>query len=146
MRLTYFWDNYKEKNEIEITSHPINEQTLKNLMASLDEQPMIPVKDIKTERIQKIPLAEIEVISAFGHLTKVHMIHGGEYFLQKRLKELMSLEKNHFYRINNSTILNTKQIKSFSAGSQARLEVYTKTNNQYVVSRHYAKYLKEKLL
>ena len=77
-------------------------------------------------------------------MSKVITTQGTTYFLSKRLKDLKSLEREHFYRINNAVILNLAQVDSFVAGTYARLEVETISKNSYTVSRHYAKYIKER--
>lgn len=75
----------------------------------------------------------------------IYLLNQQEYILQKRLKDLTDLENLNFYRINNSQILNLNAVHSFQLGEHARLEVHTKTGSTYVVSRHYAKKIKEKL-
>lgn len=145
MKLTYIWKKDRSKDVVEVISHPANEQRLKQMAATLEVAETIQVKDPITDRTEKIPLAEVEAIFALGHISKVLTISGKEYFLQKKLKELTDLEKGTCFRINNSTILNLKHVRSFSAGSYARLEVGTNTNNMYIVSRHYAKLIKGRL-
>ncbi|MCS8617997.1 LytTR family transcriptional regulator DNA-binding domain-containing protein [Latilactobacillus curvatus] len=46
-------------------------------------------------------------------------------------------------RINNTTILNLQQVANFAVGSNVRLVVYTQSGRQYIVSRYYAKQIKE---
>lgn len=145
MKFTYIWKKEKRSDEVEVISHPSNEQLLKNMAASLDMVQTIHVKNPKNDRTQTIPLDEVEAIFALGHISKVLTISGKEFFLQKKLKELTYLENDRCFRINNSTILNLKHVRSFSAGSYARLEVFTQTDHVYTVSRHYAKIIKERL-
>ncbi|WP_420167129.1 LytTR family DNA-binding domain-containing protein [Bacillus coahuilensis] len=90
-------------------------------------------------------MQQIEVITSLGHLSKVILSNQEEYLLDMRLKELKQFEANGLFRINNSTILNLSQISSFRSGDYARLEVYTKNDKKYLVSRHYAKLIKERL-
>ncbi|MFC7055751.1 LytTR family DNA-binding domain-containing protein [Enterococcus alcedinis] len=92
-----------------------------------------------------LPLTEIECFESFGHLCKVFTKEQDVYLIQKRLKEIPKMNLHHFQQINNATILNIAMIQSFHSGEHARLEVHTTTNQSYIVSRHYAKQIKEKL-
>ncbi|MEE6695463.1 LytTR family DNA-binding domain-containing protein [Pediococcus acidilactici] len=49
-------------------------------------------------------------------------------------------------RINNSTILNINQVTEFKTAKYARIEVHTKNAECFIVSRHYAKKVKEWLI
>ncbi|MGG5180772.1 LytTR family DNA-binding domain-containing protein [Bacillus sp. MM09(2025)] len=144
MKLRFIWNQEKDVTEVDVISHPHNQERLQKIEALLETPPSLTVKDPKNDRQSLLPLQQIEAISALGHLSKVVTADGRTYFLNKRLKDLKWLEHEHFFRINNAVILNLTQVHSFAAGTYARLEVETLSQNSYTVSRHYAKYIKER--
>ena len=146
MKLNFIWDKKQEMDEVEIKAHPVNKEKLEPLKQELCSSQMFNVQNPKNNRKLRIDIQQVEVIVSLGHLSKIISASKEEYLLQKRLKELLTLEANGFFRINNSTILNLSQVASFRSSDHARLEVFTKNNNKYLVSRHYAKLIKEKLL
>jgi len=145
MKFNYIWNNNHSTSEIDIISNPSNKEWLSTLEQQVSQPITINATDLKTNRQVMIDLNQIEAIEASGHFTKVYLLDGTELLLNKILKELAYLESFHLVRINNSIILNLKQIQSFASGSHARLEVITKQQHKYIVSRHYAKSIKEKL-
>ncbi|WHF27622.1 LytTR family DNA-binding domain-containing protein [Bacillus altitudinis] len=144
MKFRFFWNQEKDVTEVDVISHPHNQERLQKMTSMLETSTSLTVKDPKNDRQSLLPLEQIEAISALGHMSKVITTQGKTYFLSKRLKDLKSLEREHFYRINNAVILNLAQVDSFVAGTYARLEVETISKNSYTVSRHYAKYIKER--
>jgi len=146
MKFNYIWNNNQSSSEIEIISNPSNKELLSTIEQHFSKSITLSATDFKTNRQVMIELNDIEAIEASGHFTKVFLIDGTELLLNKILKELSYLESFGLVRINNSMILNMNQIHSFASGSHARLEVITKQQNKYIVSRHYAKSIKEKLL
>ncbi|MFP7473448.1 LytTR family DNA-binding domain-containing protein [Niallia taxi] len=145
MKLNFIWDKNKELDEVDIKAHPINKDKLETIKQVLGSSITLNVQNPKNNRKLRIDIQQVEVIVSLGHLSKTILASKEEYLLQKRLKELQTLEANGFFRINNSTILNLSQVASFRSSEFARLEVFTKNNNKYLVSRHYAKLIKEKL-
>lgn len=146
MKFNYIWKNNKPSSEIEIISNPSNKELLSTFEQRIFQSMTLFATDLKTNRQVMIELNDIEVIEASGHFTKIFLIDGTELFLNKILKKLAYLESFGLVRINNSMILNLNQIRSFASGSHARLEVITKQQNKYIVSRHYAKSIKERLI
>lgn len=146
MKFSYIWKNDKPASEIDIISHPSNKEFLSTFELRFFQSMTLNATDFKTNRQVKIELSNIEVIEASGHFTKIFLLDGTKLLLNKILKELSYLESFGLVRINNSMILNLNQIHSFASGAHARLEVITKQQNKYVVSRYYAKSIKEKLL
>jgi DNA-binding LytR/AlgR family response regulator len=145
MKINFIWDKERAIDEIEIIANPFNKEKLVTLRDGLSSNTTLNVQNPKNNRKLTIDIQQIEVIQSLGHLSKLVLVNNEEYLLQKRLKELQALEANGLYRINNSTILNLSQVTSFRSGDYARLEVFTKSNNNYLVSRHYAKLIKERL-
>jgi len=131
MKINFHWNNEKAIDEVDLISHPHNKEQLTHP---------------SNNRKQLIPISQIEAITSLGHLTKVLTIENEFFFLNNRLKELNYLEDNGLYQINQSTLINLKEIKLFQTEKHARLELITKTNQHYLVSRHYAKKIKERLL
>ena len=78
-------------------------------------------------------------------MCSVKMKSGELYLINKRLKELESLNKNNFAKINNQTIINIDEIKEFSSAPNARLEVLLSDKSSYFVNRNYVKIIKERL-
>ncbi|MFJ3390701.1 LytTR family DNA-binding domain-containing protein [Lysinibacillus sp. NPDC086135] len=146
MKFNYIWKNNQSSSEIEIISNPSNKELLSTIEQQFFQSTTLSATDLKTNRQVMIELNNIEAIEASGHFTKVFLLNGTELLLNKILKELSYLESFGLVRINNSMILNLHQIRSFASGSHARLEVITKQQNKYIVSRHYAKSIKEKLI
>ncbi len=146
MKFNFIWKNNKSSSEIEIISNPSNKELLSTFEQQFFQSITLSTTDFKTNRQVMIELNNIEAIEASGHFTKIFLIDGTELMLNKILKELSYLESFGLVRINNSMILNLNQIHSFASGSHARLEVTTKQQNTYIVSRHYAKSIKEKLI
>ncbi|GCF94375.1 hypothetical protein NRIC_22660 [Enterococcus florum] len=144
MIFNYIWQQEKAVNEIDVISHPFNREKLKQLEQTLQHSTTISVIDPKNNRTKLLAVPLIETITAMGHQSKICTTAGERFFLSKKLKELGDLEQQQLFRINNSTILNLTHAASFAAGQHARLEVQTKTGNTYIVSRHYAKQIKER--
>ena len=145
MNINFTWVKEKALNEIDIFANPKHKTKLERLEIQLKQEQEIVAIDPKNNRSIKLPLDQIVSFETMGHLVKVSLINQQDYLIQKRLKELSFLESQNFYRINNSQILNLNCVQSFQLGEHARLEVHTKTGVTYVVSRHYAKKIKERL-
>lgn len=145
MNINFTWVKEKALNEIDIFANPENRIVLESLEHQLQQEREILAIDPKNNRSVKIQLDQVISFETMGHLVKIYLLNQQEYILQKRLKDLMDLENLNFYRINNSQILNLNAVQSFQLGEHARLEVHTRTGSTYVVSRHYAKKIKEKL-
>jgi two-component system, LytTR family, response regulator len=146
MNINYIWKDDQPANEIDMISNPINENMLLKLEKSINSSLSLKAINPKNNRLIVVELEKIESIESLGHLSKLVLDDGSELWLKKILKELSYLEQFDFFRINNSTILNLLHIDSFRSGNYARLEVFTKNNHKYIVSRHYAKKIKERLL
>lgn len=144
MKLNFYWEEKQATNRVDIFSHPINQKQVSKIKELFNQTLLLT--EPSNNRKKVIPIDEIESIISLGHLSKVTLINQENYFYDKRLKELHYLEELHFNQINQSTIINLNQISSFQAEKHARLELITKSNQHYIVSRHYTKQLKERLL
>ena len=146
MNLTYYWNDTQPVDELKIIAHPKNKKYASRLEKALEiNEPQVQVINPKNNRKLLLSLNKIEVIKSLGHLCQVHTKDGQQFLIQNRLKNLLALNFPNLIQINNSTILNLKQVTSFESGQNARLEVHTHNQNLYMVSRHYAKLIKEKL-
>lgn len=145
MKIYYSWQEEQPADEIIIRSNPINKEQVHLVEEALKKSETVAVINPLNNRTVILALTEIERIDSFGHLCKVFTEEQQEFLLQKRLKEVEQLNFANFQRINNSTVLNISKVSSFAAGEHARLEIYTKKNQKYIVSRHYAKLIKERV-
>lgn len=145
MKIHFTWEEKKDKQTLDIISHPDNKNKLLGLDKLIDTNKTLLVTSPNNNRKQVILISNIESINAVGHLTKITLVDQTNYFLSQRLKELHFLEKDNLYQINQSTIINLRQIKLFQAEKHARLELMTYSGQAFIVSRHYAKIIKERL-
>ncbi|MFI3620699.1 LytTR family transcriptional regulator DNA-binding domain-containing protein [Vagococcus fluvialis] len=113
MKINFHWNNEKAIDEVDLISHPHNKEQLLKLKASLEQEKTLLVTHPSNNRKQLIPISQIEAITSLGHLTKVLTIENEFFFLNNRLKELNYLEDNGLYQINQSTLINLKEIKLF---------------------------------
>lgn len=145
MKITYQWNELQPLNEIEIIANQQNRTEVKKVAQHFESAAVLSVINPTNDRKLLIPLTDVECFESFGHLCKVFTKDQEVYLIQKRLKEIPKMNFHGFQQINNATILNLALIHSFHSGEHARLEVQTTTNQSYVVSRHYAKQIKEKI-
>jgi len=145
LRINHIWNDLKNVAEIDLISHSINKAALKKIETYLNTENQINVIELKNNRTVLIKLSDIEVITSLGHMSQILTIEGKIYHLNKRLKELYHLESDSICKINQSTILNLDKIMEFNVEQYSRLTVTTKSKNSYLISRHYAKNIKERL-
>jgi len=145
LKINHIWNNSKNIDEIDLISHSKNKATLQKIETCLNKGIQINVIEIKNNRTVLIHTSDIEVITSLGHMSQVLTFEGNKYYLNKRLKELTYLEKESLFKINQSTILNLETIVKFNVEQHSRLTVTTTNKNNYLISRHYAKNIKERL-
>ncbi|MGY3766166.1 LytTR family DNA-binding domain-containing protein [Vagococcus vulneris] len=145
ININHIWQDSKKPNTIDIVSHPVNKTILEKLDTLLNGINQIKATDMINNRNILLNLTEIEAITALSHMSQIITTEGKRYFLSKRLKELNYLEQESFYRINQSTIINLNQIKTFNVEKYSRLNISMLSDNKYLISRHYAKNIKERL-
>ena len=146
MKLNFHWNDSKNINQVDLISHPGNKELLLTLETYLNKDRTLLVTHPSSGKHQVILINDIESITALGHLSKVTLKSQDSFFYSKRLKELTFLESFNLVQINQSTLINLQEIKLFQTEKYARIELITKSNQHYMVSRHYAKTIKEKLL
>lgn len=143
MKIIFNWDSKCAQDTIVVHSQPQNQATVESAFKKLTFDQSIQVRDARTDRLQNISLTAIESFTAFGYLAKVATIDGNDYYYPSNLKQLAPFSQNSFLRINNTTILNLQQVANFAVGSNARLVVYTQSGRRYIVSRYYARQIRE---
>ena len=146
MKFNFHWKTDKKTNEVDLISHPNNKELLLQLEKTLTTKETLIVTSPSNNRKQHINIIDIESISSLGHLSKITLGNQKEFFYSKRLKELTFLEVHDLLQINQSTIINLKKIDLFQTEKHARLELVTRSKQTYIVSRHFAKNIKERLL
>lgn len=145
LRINHIWNELKSRDEIDLISHPVNQEKLEKIVTYLNKDMQLNVIELKNNRTVLIHVSDIEVITSLGHMSQVLTVEGKLYYLNKRLKELGYLEKESLFKINQSTILNLETIVEFNVEQYSRLMVTTKSEHDYLISRHYAKTIKERL-
>lgn len=145
LRINHIWNELKSRDEIDLISHPVNQEKLEKIVTYLNKDMQLNVIELKNNRTVLIHVSDIEVITSLGHMSQVLTVEGKQYYLNKRLKELGYLEKESLFKINQSTILNLETIIEFNVEQYSRLMVTTKSEHDYLISRHYAKTIKERL-
>ncbi|MFB8733383.1 hypothetical protein ACEQPO_03925 [Bacillus sp. SL00103] len=98
--------------EVDVISHPHNQERLQKNRSVTETPPSLTVKDQKRSSITFYHWNKLKR-SLLGHLSKVVTADGRTYFLNKRLKDLKWLEHELFFRINNAVILNLAQVHGF---------------------------------
>ncbi|WP_379945744.1 LytTR family DNA-binding domain-containing protein [Enterococcus devriesei] len=146
MKINYLWDSGYKADEIGIQANPVNKKFIHGAEKFLVQVPQLEIINPKNERRKKLSYSQIQSIEAMNHLSKLYTTSHELYYVRGRLKELEYLSEYGIIRINNSIMLNLKEVKGFKNGTYSRLEVLTKDGQIHLVSRHYAKRIKEELI
>ncbi len=146
MLIKLIWKKEVPETEMHVAANPEKKDTVEDIIRQIREEKMVTVTEEGSRRSIKVRVGEIEMIQADGSRCMIIMpTIKGEYYLNKRMKELEVFSKYGVIRINQSMLLNMKKIKSFNVIDNARLEVETMSGNRYIVSRSYARKIKEDL-
>jgi DNA-binding LytR/AlgR family response regulator len=145
MNISILLDKLINKEDLIIQTNPMNNELAQNLKNHLENGLKITVINAENDRKIQVNIHSILVFQSEGHMCSVKMKSGELYLINKRLKELESLDKNNFAKINNQTIINIDEIKEFSSAPNARLEVLLSDKSSYFVNRNYVKIIKERL-
>ncbi|HCM89379.1 MULTISPECIES: LytTR family DNA-binding domain-containing protein [Vagococcus] len=146
MKINVKYLEEKNKDELDIISHPSNQLLLDKLTKTIQIPQTLIVTQPNNNRQKIITISDIEAITTLGHVSKIILTNQESYFYPKRIKELTFLTQNNLYQINQSTIINLNHVYTFQVEKHARLEIITKSQQHYIVSRHYVKQIKERLL
>lgn len=144
--IDFKWDWKQAIDKATVTLHPSNKKYIGKITRSFNFENQIEVIHPKNKRKLKIDGSQIYLIEAMDELSKLYTVNNQIYYIKGRLKDLESLSLKNLIRINNSTILNINQVTEFKTAKYARIEVHTKNAECFIVSRHYAKKVKEWLI
>jgi len=144
MKINFDWDDLYSLSEIGIQLNPKNHELKNKLKTFLSDKAHIEVINPKNNRSLLLNCSQVLSIEAMDNLSKVYTTNNEVFYTNGRLKKFETIA--NFFRINNSIILNLAEVIDFNTGKYARLEVHTKGNQSFIVSRHYAKRLKEELI
>ena len=144
MKLHVIQNEKTPLDELQIITHPVNLRVAQNINLNTDT-PRIKVYDGRFNHYKLIPIHTIESIQSLDNYCQINLLNQETYLYQNRLKQLTYIEAYHFCQINHSEIIDIQAIDHFSVEKHARLALYTSSNKQYMVSRHYHKILKERL-
>lgn len=130
--------------EVEIHCHPSDMAELSNTISNLEEkQAKISVKkDAATYLPEKTQILYFEAVEnkIFVYTEKeVYETYWKLYELEERFKE------STFFRCSKSMILNIEWIEKVSSGFNGRFEAKLLNGKKVIISRQYAKVLKQKL-
>ncbi|WP_424348817.1 LytTR family transcriptional regulator DNA-binding domain-containing protein [Latilactobacillus sp. 5-91] len=145
MHFIFKWGSNYSPETVVIQGHSKHQELIESALKSLQFDQTIQVRNRQNERQQKISLDTVEAFTSMGHLSKVYTVDGSIYYYGSTLKQMAVFNQMGFSRINNTTVLNLNQVVNFKAGKNAKLSVFTQLGKEYVVSRHYAQQIKERL-
>lgn len=133
--------------EIVIVCNEITDevQKIQRLISSqsLSDDKFVLYKD---EGEYYIPIARILFFETEGNTISVHT-KDDVYETKYRLYELEEMLPGHFIRVSKSTIVNAKEILALKKSNLSTTSVaaFADSYKEVYVSRHYIKFLKEKL-
>ncbi|WP_125566641.1 LytTR family DNA-binding domain-containing protein [Companilactobacillus insicii] len=145
MKINFEWDDSYSISEVGIKLNPKKRELKDKLKNFLSDKTHIEVINPKNNRRFLLSCSQILSIEAMDNLSKVYTTNNEIFYTNVRLKKLEEITNANLFRINNSVILNLAEVIDFNTGKYARLEVHTKGNQSFIVSRYYAKRLKEEL-
>lgn len=146
MKINILIDKILSRDEVEIKVCPENVNLGHDLENYIRQISKITVINTKNDSKIKVNINDILKFQSEGTMCCVEMKSKELYLINKRLKEIESLNYKNFVKINNQTIINLNEVKEFSSAPNARLEVILSDGSFHFVNRHYVKIIKERLL
>lgn len=146
MKINILIDKILGRDEVEIKVCPENVNLGHDLENYIRQISKLTVINTKNDRKIKVNINDILKFQSEGNMCCVKMKSKELYLINKRLKEIDSLNYKNFVKINNQTIINLNEVKEFSSAPNARLEVILSDGSFHFVNRHYVKIIKERLL
>ncbi|MBC6297286.1 LytTR family transcriptional regulator [Listeria sp. FSL L7-1517] len=134
-------DNSRTVGEVDIHCHPNDVDKVTNIVSNLKEKISVK-KDAETYLLEPNVILYFEAVEnkIFVYTeTEVYETNWKLYELEERFKE------SSFFRCSKSMILNIKWIEKVAPGFNGRLEARLLNNEKVIISRQYAKVLKQKL-
>lgn len=140
------WVDVLPLNELHLSANPENRNEVEKIISGLVTKEVLQLINPVNNRNVKVEFSKIISIESYTQMSIVRVFEERqEYYINKRLKELDFLNRFGLFRVNNSVMINIKNVQSFQVIENARMDVVMKDNSSYVVSRHYAKKIKEEL-
>lgn len=146
MKINILIDKILGRDEVEIKVCPENVNLGHDLESYIRQISKLTVINTKNDSKIKVNINDILKFQSEGNMCCVKMKSKELYLINKRLKEIDSLNYKNFVKINNQTIINLNEVKEFSSAPNARLEVILSDGSFHFVNRHYVKIIKERLL
>ncbi|GIM33514.1 MAG: LytTR family DNA-binding domain-containing protein [Paraclostridium dentum] len=146
MKINILIDKILGRDEVEIKVCPENVNLGHDLENYIRQISKLTVINTKNDSKIKVNINDILKFQSEGNMCCVKMKSKELYLINKRLKEIDSLNYKNFVKINNQTIINLNEVKEFSSAPNARLEVILSDGSFHFVNRHYVKIIKERLL
>lgn len=146
MKINILIDKILGRDEVEIKVCPENVNLGHDLENYIRQISKLTVINTKNDSKIKVNINDILKFQSEGNMCCVKMKSKELYLINKRLKEIESLNYKNFVKINNQTIINLNEVKEFSSAPNARLEVILSDGSFHFVNRHYVKIIKERLL
>lgn len=146
MKINILIDKILGRDEVEIKVCPENVNLGHDLESYIRQISKLTVINTKNDSKIKVNINNILKFQSEGNMCCVEMKSKELYLINKRLKEIESLNYKNFVKINNQTIINLNEVKEFSSAPNARLEVILSDGSFHFVNRHYVKIIKERLL
>lgn len=148
MKVTFETDASMERSLAKVVTNPAEQQRWEEIDKAISHlERQLVVINPKNNRNVQIQPSSILAIESEDRMCNVRVISGESYLLGKRLKYVEEdMDSSQFLKINNSTMINVKHIKTFAATDHARIQVELKDGSSYYVSRYYIKNFRGKLL
>lgn len=144
MKLIYHESTQIPLEEIHIHAHPANQDLAQSLTLNKQIKQLTLVNPVNN-RQYLCPLHLIESFEANGHYCEVQLLDDRRLIFPQRLKQLTGLLDHRFCQINQSQWIQWQAIESFTVERHARLQLISTSQRKYMVSRHYAKFIKERV-
>ncbi|AHI55485.1 LytTR family DNA-binding domain-containing protein [Listeria ivanovii] len=141
MRFRVKQDSSAVVGEVELYCHPNDVDKVTNIILNLEEKISVK-KDAETYLLEPKVILYFEAVEnkIFVYTEKeVYETNWKLYELEERFNE------SSFFRCSKSMILNIKWIEKVAPGFNGRFEARLWNNEKVIISRQYAKVLKQKL-
>ncbi|WKY47763.1 LytTR family DNA-binding domain-containing protein [Eubacteriaceae bacterium ES3] len=141
MKFIFKTDLRVEKDSAMILTHPEESSTKKQIEDLLhkNKKNITAINGLNNRNIQ-VSVDSILVIESEDRMCNLRLKNGEMYLYNKRLKVVEDeLLADGLIRINNQTMVNIREVKEFSAASNARIEVILSDGLSYIISRYYVK-------
>ncbi|MGK0554359.1 LytTR family transcriptional regulator DNA-binding domain-containing protein [Macrococcus capreoli] len=143
MKINIQYNNHLIENLVNIETHETNKELINNFVNIFETK--VTLLDIRMNKSIRTNINNIESIETFTHLSKVNLIDKSQYYIKGRLKDFENFNQYKIVRINNNQMFNLYHLYSISVDKGSRLIIQSSSQNEFIVSRFYAKKIKEML-